>query len=137
MAKNAADVLKEVPLFSDLSKSELKHVANEAREELYSPGQDIVTEGQTGGPFFVVTEGQADLLIGGKKVKDLGPGAYFGEMALLEGGKRSATIRAETHVKALAITSWNFLAILEDNWDITKKVLAQLSRRIRELEQGH
>jgi CRP-like cAMP-binding protein len=137
MAKDAAAVLKEVPLFADLSKSELKHVAAEAREELYSAGQDIVTEGQSGGPFFVITEGRADVLIGGKKVNNLGPGSVFGEMALLTGGTRSATIRAETQVKALAITSWNFLAILEDNWDITKKVLGQLSRRVRELEQSH
>jgi CRP-like cAMP-binding protein len=136
MAKNAADVLKSVPLFADLSKGELKDVAAAAREELYSPGQDIVTEGQSGGPFFCITEGRADVYVGEKKINDLGPGSYFGEMALLEGGTRSATIRAETHVKALAISSWNFLALLQDNWDIAKKVLAVLSRRVRELEQN-
>jgi CRP-like cAMP-binding protein len=136
MAKNAVDVLKSVPLFADLSKGEMKDVAAAAREELYSPGQDIVTEGQSGGPFFCITEGRADVLVGENKVNDLGPGSYFGEMALLEGGSRSATIRAETHVKAVAISSWNFLALLQDNWDITKKVLAVLSRRVRELEQN-
>lgn len=137
MAKNAADVLKQVPLFSDLSKGELKQIADQARDEPYSPGQDIITEGQKGGPFFIITEGRVDVIVGGKKVNTLGPGSYFGEMALLEGAARSATIRAETHVKALAITSWNFLALLEDNWDITKKVLSQLSSRVRELEQAH
>ena len=95
MAKNSAeDVLKAVPLFEGLSKGELKDVAAQAREELYSPGQDIVTEGQAGGPFFCITEGRADVLVGDKKVGDLRPGSAFGEMALLEGSKRSATIRA-------------------------------------------
>ena len=136
MAKKAVDVLSSVPLFQGLSKGELRHVADEFRDEMYSPGQDIVTEGQSGGPFFCITEGRVNVVVEGKKVNELGPGAYFGEMALLEGGTRSATIRAETHVKALAITSWNFLALLEGNWEITKKVLAQLSRRVRELERS-
>ena len=136
MAKNSAeDVLKSVPLFEGLSKGELRDVADQAREELYSPGQDIITEGQSGGPFFVITEGRADIYVGGGKVGEYGPGSAFGEMALLEGGKRSATIRAQTHVKAVAITSWNFLALLQDNWDLTKKILATLSKRVRDLEK--
>jgi CRP-like cAMP-binding protein len=134
--KDAAEVLKDVPLFQGLSKSELRDVAGAAREELYSPGQDIVSEGQSGGPFFCITEGRADVLVKGKKTADLGPGSYFGEMSLLEGGARTATIRAETHVKALAISSWNFLAILQENWDITKKVLAELSNRVRANERS-
>jgi CRP-like cAMP-binding protein len=136
MAKNTEDVLKSVPLFEGLSKSELKHIAGETREELYSPGQEIVSEGQSGGPFYVITEGQATASVDGKKTGDLGPGGYFGEMALFDGSPRSATITADTHVKALAVTSFNFLAILQDNWDITRKIMAQLSSRIRKLE-GH
>ena len=132
--KSAEDVLKSVPLFEGLSKGELRDVADQAREELYSPGQDIVTEGQAGGPFFVLTEGRAEIIIGGNKVGEYGPGAAFGEMALLEGSKRSATIRAQTHVKAVAITSWNFLALLQDNWELTKKILATLSKRVRDME---
>jgi CRP-like cAMP-binding protein len=134
--KDATQVLKEVGLFQGLSRNELREIADGAREELFSPNQDIVQEGQSGGPFFCITEGRADVLVDGKKMGDLGPGSYFGEMSLLEGGLRSATIRATTHVKALAITSWNFLAILESNWGITKKVLAELSRRVRDLERS-
>ena len=132
---DATGVLKSVPLFAALSRGELNDIVDVAREELFSPGQDIVTEGQSGGPFFCITEGRADVVVHGKKVRELGPGTYFGEMALFEGTPRSATIRANTHVKALAITSWNFLALLQDNWEITKKVLAELSRRIRELQE--
>jgi CRP/FNR family transcriptional regulator, cyclic AMP receptor protein len=136
MAKtDAAAVLKSVPLFGALSRGELNDIVDLAREELFSPGQDIVTEGESGGPFFCITEGRADVIVHGKKIRELAPGASFGEMALFEGTPRSATIRANTHVKALAITSWNFLALLQDNWDITKKVLAELSRIIRELQE--
>jgi CRP/FNR family transcriptional regulator, cyclic AMP receptor protein len=134
---NNADVLGSLPLFSGLSKGELKHIAAEAREELYSPGQDIVTQGQSGGPFFCITEGRVDVVRDGKKVGEQGPGSAFGERSLFEGGPRTATIRAQTHVKALAIASWNFLAILEDNWDLTKKILAELSRRLSEAEGSH
>ena len=134
---NNADILGSLPLFSGLSKSELKHIAGEAREELYSPGQDIVTEGQSGGPFFCVTEGRVDILRDGGKIAEQGPGSAFGERSLFEGGSRTATVRAQTHVKALAITSWNFLAILQDNWEITKKILSELSKRVSELEESH
>lgn len=134
--KDATQVLKGVGLFQGLSRNELREIADGAREELFSPNQDIVSEGQSGGPFFCITEGRAEILVDGKKMGELGPGSYFGEMSLLEGGARSATIRATTHVKALAITSWNFLAILQENWDITKKVLAELSRRVRDLEHS-
>jgi CRP-like cAMP-binding protein len=134
---NNSDVLGAVPIFSGLSKSELKHIAGEAREELYSPGQDIVSEGQSGGPFFIVTEGRVDILKGDKKIAEQGPGSAFGERSLFEGGQRTATVRAQTHVKALAITSWNFLAILQDNWEITKKILSEMSRRLSEAEGSH
>jgi CRP-like cAMP-binding protein len=131
-----ATVLKSVPLFGALSRGELNDIADLAREEMFSPGQDIVTEGQSGGPFFCVTEGRVELIVHDKKVKELGPGSHFGEMALFEGGPRSATIRAQTHVKALAITSWNFLTLLQDNWELTKKVLGHLSGIIRNLEEA-
>jgi len=137
MAKtDAAAVLKSVPLFAALSRGELNDIVDLAREELFSPGQDIVTEGQAGGPFFCITEGRADVIVHGKKVRELSPGAHFGEMALFEGSPRSATVRANTHVKALAITSWNFLAMLQDNWDLTKKILGELSRLVRELQEA-
>jgi CRP-like cAMP-binding protein len=131
-----ATVLKSVPLFGALSRGELNDIADLAREEMYSPGQDIVTEGQSGGPFFCIIEGRAELVVHDKKVRELGPGSYFGEMSLFEGGLRTATVRAQTHVKALAITSWNFLTLLQDNWEITKKVLAELSRIIHQLQEA-
>ena len=130
------DSLKRVPLLSDLSRKELERVASDGREEVYSPGQDIVTEGDSGGPFFMLLEGRAEILKGGKSRRTLEPGAYFGEMSLIDHKPRSATVRAETNVKGLAIPSYSFMALLEDNFGLAKKVMAHLSNRVRELDDN-
>ncbi|HVE91840.1 MAG TPA: cyclic nucleotide-binding domain-containing protein [Actinomycetota bacterium] len=133
--KEGLKLLKSVPLFEGLSGAELKRLLAETEERYFSPGQDLVVEGQKGGPFFLITEGRAKLIMGGRTRKTLGPGAAVGEMSLIDGLPRSATVRADTNIKALAIKSWNFLAILEESWPITKKIMAELSRRVRALEK--
>nr|MBA3655163.1 cyclic nucleotide-binding domain-containing protein [Actinomycetota bacterium] len=85
MAKSDhVSALKRVPLFQGLSDRELKSIANDAREEPYSAGQNIVTEGSAGGAFFLITEGRAEIVKGGKVMRKLGPGSHFGEMALFD-----------------------------------------------------
>lgn len=133
---NVVAALKRVPLFSQCSDRELREIAKDTREELFSAGQDIVTEGSTGGPMFVILEGRAKVIIGGRTRRRFEPGAYFGEMALIDKGPRSATIRAETQVKAVSITSWNFLDLLESNWKLAHKVLSGMAQRIRELDKA-
>lgn len=133
---NVVAALKRVPLFSQCSDRELREIAKDTREELFSAGQDIVTEGSTGGPMFVILEGRAKVIIGGRTRRTFEPGSYFGEMALIDKGPRSATIRAETQVKAVSITSWNFLSLLESNWKLAHKVLSGMAQRIRELDKA-
>ena len=130
------DSLKRVPLLADLSRKELERVAADGRNEVYSAGQDIVTEGDSGGPFFMLLEGRAQILKGGKLRRSLEPGAYFGEMSLIDHKPRSATVRAETNVSGLAIPSYSFMALLEDNFGLAKKVMAHLSNRVRELDDN-
>lgn len=137
MAKNdVVATLKRVPLFSQCSDRELREIAKDTREELFSAGQDIVTEGSTGGPMFIILEGRAKVIIGGRTRRTFEPGSYFGEMALIDKGPRSATIRAETQVKAVSITSWNFLSLLESNWKLAHKVMSGMAQRIRELDKA-
>jgi len=136
MAKSdSISALRQVPLFQGLSDKELKSIARDAREEPYSAGQNIVSEGSRAAAFFVITEGRAKLLQGGKERKKLGPGSYFGEMALFDSSPRAATIQAETQVKTLVLSPQSFAAVLQDNWAVTKKSLAELSSRIRHLDQ--
>lgn len=136
MAKNdLVTALKRVPLFSQCSDRELREIAKDMREELFSAGQDIVREGAAGGPFFVILEGRAKVIINGRTRRTFEPGAYFGELALIDKGPRSATIRADTQVKAMSITSWNFLNLLENNFKLAQKVMAGLAGRVRELDK--
>lgn len=135
MAKRGKiEILKEVPLFEGLAKSNLRSLMREMQEEVYSPGQTIVKEGQAGGRFFVILEGRAKVVIGGKTKSKLGPGDFFGEMSVIDKAPRSATVAAETHIKGLSLTSWNFLAVLEEAWPITRKILTTLSERVGDLE---
>ena len=136
MAKtDSAAALKRVPLFQGLSDRELKAIARDAREEPYSAGQNIVTEGSRAAAFFVITEGRAKLIQAGKERRTLGPGSYFGEMALFDASPRAGTVQAETQVKTLVLSPQSFAAVLEANWSVTKKILAELSSRIRHLDQ--
>ena len=139
MLKKKSDqlaALRAVSLFSSMSDRDLKAVLGGCREELYSDGQAIVREGTPGGPFFLIVEGHAKLTVGGKSRRVLGPGDYFGEMALIDKGPRAATITADGNVKALAIASWDFLALCEQDFKIAHKVMTGLTRVIRTLDEN-
>ena len=131
----ALDALREVPLFGCLNDKDLRRVADLARSERFAPGEDIVIEGHSSGPFFLITEGDAIVLIGGVERGKLGPGDFFGEMSLIDGQPRSATVRAIGDVVTLAIGSWDFLSLLERNWSMTQNLLGELTRRVRALDE--
>jgi CRP-like cAMP-binding protein len=132
----AAEALRDVPLFACLDAKERRRVADLGREERFAAGEDIVSEGHSAGPFFLLTEGDALVIVGGKERGKLGAGDFFGEMSLLDGRPRSATIRAVGEVRALSIGSWDFLALLERNWSMTHKLLVELGRRVRVLDEN-
>ena len=136
MADRAADALRGVPLFACLDDKERRRVADLGRETRFAPGEDIVTEGHSAGPFFLLTEGDALVMVGGKERGKLGPGDFFGEMSLLDGRPRSATVRAIGDVRALSIGSWDFLALLERNWSMTHKLLNELAQRVRVFDEN-
>lgn len=129
-------MLGSVPLFEGLSKKELDLIYREAKQAQFEPGHDIVEQGATGVGFHLILDGKADVLIGGRKRATLGPGDYFGEMSLLDGGPRSATVKTATPVRTLALTSWAFLPLLDKMPSIARKLLVELSRRLRGLEKS-
>ena len=135
-ASGVVDALRDVPMFGCLNDKELRRVADLARDARFAPGEDIVTEGHSAGPFFLITEGDATVIVGGAERAKLGPGAFFGEMSLLDGQPRSATVRAIGDVTTISISSWDFLSLLERNWSMTQKLLAELSRRVRVLDEN-
>ncbi len=129
-------LLRSVPLFEGLSQKELQAVIRSAKQVEYAPDRDIVTEGATGVGFHLILEGQALVLVGGRTRARLGPGDFFGEMSLIDGGPRSATVRADTGVRTLSLASWEFTPLLNANPSIARKLLVELSRRLRAVERS-
>jgi CRP/FNR family cyclic AMP-dependent transcriptional regulator len=134
--KDALAMLSSVPLFEGLSKRELNAIVNVAKEIEFEEGHAVVEEGATGVGFHLVLEGEVAVLVGGRKRATLGAGNYFGEMSLLDGGPRSATVMTVTPVRTLAITSWAFLPLIDKSPSIAKKMLQEMSRRLRSLERS-
>jgi CRP/FNR family transcriptional regulator, cyclic AMP receptor protein len=134
--KDTLAMLATVPLFEGLSKRELNSVYTAAKEIDFEEEHDVVEEGATGVGFHLILHGEADVLVGGRKRATLGAGDYFGEMSLLDGGPRSATVRTRTPVKTLSLTSWAFLPLLDKSPSIARKMLMEMSARLRRLERS-
>jgi CRP/FNR family cyclic AMP-dependent transcriptional regulator len=128
MAAGAVDLLKRVPIFSDLDRKELERVANSMKERVFNAGDTVTAEGQTGVGFFVIASGEAKVTVGGEDRRRLGPGDYFGEVALLNESARTATIKAETELKCYGLTSWEFRPLVETHGAIAWKLLQVMSK---------
>src|SRR6476469_9398384 len=135
MADERIEILGRVQLFDGLPAGELAAVANAAKERRYDTGD--VGEGEGGIGFFVMAEGTARVEAHGERRGTLGPGASFGEVALLDegGGRRTASVIAESPVRAFGLTSWQFTPLLEQHPQIAVKVAKILARRLREAEE--
>ena len=129
-----ANLIKGVKLFSDLEDREVSEIAQTFRERSFPAGEVIAEEGQRGIGFFVIAAGTAKVTSGGEDRVMLGPGDYFGEIALIDDGPRTATVTADTDLQCYGITSWEFKPIVESNAEIAWKLLVGLAKRVRALE---
>jgi CRP-like cAMP-binding protein len=127
------ELLSQVPLFSRCSKQELREVAKLGTPIEIEEGRVLTKEGALGREFFLVTEGKAECVAKGKRVAVFGPGDYFGELALIEGGTRTATVTAATPMEVLVLSAGEFASLLRSSSSITVKMLSALARRLREL----
>ena len=124
-------MLRHVPLFADLSEKELKQIARLFKMRPFEQGENVVKEGSGGAAFFIIESGEATVLIHGKKISTLGPGAYFGEIALIDEGTRMATITAATELVCWGLTYWDFRPVVQENGVIGWKLLQGLARMYR------
>jgi CRP-like cAMP-binding protein len=131
MGKRGVHLLAAVPLFSDLSSRHLKRIADLAEEVRFSAGDPIVQEGQPGGTFYVILEGEAKVTRKGRKLNELYPGDFFGEVSLLDGGPRTATVSAETPIVAIRLFRKEFAKLISADPEIALKIVAELASRIR------
>jgi protein phosphatase len=125
-----ADLLKDVPLFSRLSKSELRRVAEVADEVDVDAGHTLTRQGDRGRQFLVLVEGEATVVRNGRRVNHLGPGDFFGEIALIAGMPRTATVTADTPAHLLVLTDRAFRRLLADSPTVAIKVLEALGERL-------
>lgn len=136
MAGAPPDVLRRVPLFADLDKRELAQIARLFKERRFSAGQTVVQEGSGGAAFFLIDSGEATVTAGGRRRATLGPGDFFGELALIDEGVRTATITAETDLACYGLTFWDFRPLVQNNAAIGWKLVQALARRLREAESN-
>ena len=134
MAEAPIELLKQVPLFSDLDDRDLKQVARSMKERTFSAGDTVTEEGKGGIGFFVIADGTANVSIGGKDVRTFGTGDYFGEIGLIADIDRTATITAESELTCYGMTSWDFRPLVESNASIAWKMLQVMAQRLKEAE---
>jgi CRP-like cAMP-binding protein len=131
-ANTVAERLAKVPIFSGCTKKELLTIAKVVRSIEHDRGSVIAAEGEPGAGLFVIEEGEADVTIGGRRVNHLKAGDFFGEMALLDGGPRTATVVASTRVKLFALTEWVFRGLLMEHPTIAFRTLEAVAGRLRQ-----
>jgi CRP/FNR family transcriptional regulator, cyclic AMP receptor protein len=125
------DVLAKVPLLAGLDRRALEQLARELKDRTFRAGEHALDEGESGVGFFIVLEGTATVSVGGRVVRRLGPGDWFGEIALLSNDSvRTATVTAETDVKCVGLTAWEFRPFLADHPDVAWQVMVTMAHRI-------
>jgi CRP-like cAMP-binding protein len=135
MSEDLSARIRSVPLFSGFGDKDLERVAAIAKEVEFPAGREIARQGESGVGFHMITQGDAEVVVDGTVHTTLGPGGYFGEMSLLDGAPRSATVRAVTPLRTVSMTSWDFNALLDQHPELTKKLLIEVCRRLRAVEQ--
>jgi CRP/FNR family transcriptional regulator, cyclic AMP receptor protein len=136
MAGAPIEVLKRVPLFADLNRRELGQIARLFKERRFSEGETVAREGSGGAAFYLIDVGEATVSIRGEQRGTLKPGDYFGEIALIDEGARSATVTASSELVCYGLTFWDFRPLVQENAAIGWKLLQSLAKKLRAAEQG-
>lgn len=130
------ELLGAVPLFSGISKKDLERVLGTAKETHHNEGESIVTEGRGGVGFHLIIDGKARVVRSGRTVANLGPGEFFGEMALVDDGPRSASVIAESDLETMVVSKWEFRPLLKNQPEMAWKLIEYLVARVREEQTG-
>jgi CRP-like cAMP-binding protein len=130
------ELLGAVPLFSDLTKKDLERILATTKETHHADGDSVVTEGRGGVGFHLITDGKARVVRSGRTVAHLGPGEFFGEMALVDDAPRSASVVAESELETVVISKWEFRPLLKTHPEMAWKLIEHLVARVREEQTG-
>jgi CRP/FNR family transcriptional regulator len=132
VAEASADTLRKVPLFAGLDERDLRQIASSMRERRFKAGDTVTQEGAGGVGFFVVEEGEAEVSVAGEtRPWTVGPGDYFGEIALINESPRTATLTAKTDMLCYGMTPWDFRPLVESNSEIAWKLLTAMAEKMK------
>ena len=135
-AGNKMKLLEQVPMFSACTHAELRHVAAVTQPVSVDAGEVIAKEGEPGKDFFVIIQGSTDVVIDGRTVAELGPGDFFGEMALLDQSPRVGSVVAKSATSLYRIEARDFSRLIDEVPFLGKKLLRGLALRIRQTEKA-
>jgi len=135
MAGAPVEALRRVPLFAELDQHEVEQIARLFKERRFAKGETVVREGSGGAAFFLIDSGEATVSVGGVERASLRPGDYFGEIALIDEGARSATITASSELSCYGLTFWEFRPLVEANGAVGWKLLQSMAKKLRAAEQ--
>jgi hypothetical protein len=130
-SRDPVAALRRVELFADLDRRQAEQIARLLKLRPFSKGEIVIMEGSGGAAFFLIDSGEAMVSSKGVQVAPLGPGDYFGEIALIDGGPRSATVTAATDLICYGLTFWEFRPLVEKNNAIAWKLLQAFAKRLR------
>jgi CRP-like cAMP-binding protein len=128
------EIFARVPLFAGMREKDLRQLVKRFTARRFREGQTIAVQGQSGIGFFVIEEGTAAVEVEGELVRTLGPGDYFGEVALIDSGPRSATVTATTDLRCRGLTAWEFRPFVQEHPEVAWTMLQFLVARLREAE---
>ncbi len=134
--RQSATALAGVPLFAGFSKRHLQRLAKDTDELSFGPGEAVVREGDPGETLFVVLEGEGKVTRTGKKVGAVVPGDFFGELAAIDAEPRSASVIAVTPMRVLRLFRRHLMTLLDDEPQVTLKLLDGIVRRLRQVDRS-
>ena len=129
-------MLQSTPLWSSLTKQDLKMVVKLSRERTFESGHTIVSKGEGGIGFYLILEGAVEVRSNKKTLSRLGPGQFFGEMSVLDNQPRSADVVAVERSRVLVLSAWSFRSLISDNPRIAFKMLQEFVRRLRDTDKS-
>jgi CRP-like cAMP-binding protein len=132
--KEIAEVLAGIPLFADMPPKALRHLAQDLDERAVSSGTEVIRAERGSGWFFVIAEGRAIVRRDGETVRTLHAGDFFGEMAIIDGDPRSASVFADGDMRCLAMAPWAFRSFIEAHPEVAWPLLKTLVQRLRAVE---
>jgi len=128
------ETVQRIPLFAELSREDAERVARQFKRRHFASGETITKEGSGGAAFFLIDSGEAEVSVKGQPRPPLTAGDHFGEIALIDGGERSATITAGSDVDCFGLTYWDFQPLVQENAAIAWGLLQSLVKRLRAAE---